>query len=109
KIERYSQGSAIDFYKSLQEEDVYVEVSGFKSYAHLFYTRKKPSANPDAYDKHWLLLGATDKPVYVVTKTHKALKFQAEHPDFSPLFDKGGFAFFVRKSNTNTANEEVEK
>ena len=37
KVERYTQGAAIDFYKSIEGEDCYVEVLGFKSYAHLFY------------------------------------------------------------------------
>jgi len=39
-IERYVQGEVIDFYKSKQNEDAYVEVVNFKSYAHLYYTQK---------------------------------------------------------------------
>jgi 4-amino-4-deoxy-L-arabinose transferase-like glycosyltransferase len=42
-IERYSQGPAIDFYKSLENQDVYVETIGFKSYAQYFYKRIKPA------------------------------------------------------------------
>ncbi len=40
KIERYSQGPAIDFYKTLVGKDVYVWPVGFKSYAQYFYAQK---------------------------------------------------------------------
>jgi Mn2+/Fe2+ NRAMP family transporter len=43
KIERYTQGAAIDFYESKQGQNVAVEVLGFKSYAHLFYFKKPVS------------------------------------------------------------------
>ncbi len=44
KIERYSQGPAIDFYKTLQNKSVYVWPVGFKSYAQYFYAQKPPTA-----------------------------------------------------------------
>ena len=39
KIEQYSQGPAIEFYKSVQSENKYLTTVGFKSYAHYFYGR----------------------------------------------------------------------
>ncbi len=39
KIEMYSQGPAIEFYESIQDENKYVITVGFKSYAHYFYAR----------------------------------------------------------------------
>ena len=44
KIERYTQAATIDFYKSLQSQDCYLETAGFKSYAYLFYSNKQPNA-----------------------------------------------------------------
>ena len=41
KVEGYTQRAAIDFYKSMQSTDVYVETLGFKSYAHYFYIKTK--------------------------------------------------------------------
>lgn len=39
KIEAYTQGSAIEFYQSLEGKDIYVYPYHFKSYAHLFYSK----------------------------------------------------------------------
>jgi 4-amino-4-deoxy-L-arabinose transferase-like glycosyltransferase len=94
RIEQYSQGAAIAFYKEVKQDDAYVEVSGFKSYAHLFYTNKMPQENKNAYNKDWLLNGTTDKPVYIVTKIHKAEKFQQQHPQFQKFKETGGFVVF---------------
>jgi hypothetical protein len=96
KIERYSQGSAIDFYKSMQGQDVYVEVSGFKSYAQYFYTAK-PFYENNITDKYTLLTQASDKPVYVVTKIHKAEKFKEQYPEFVRHYEKGGFVVFLKR------------
>jgi 4-amino-4-deoxy-L-arabinose transferase-like glycosyltransferase len=94
RIERYSQGSAIDFYKSLQGKDVYVEVSGYKSYAQYFYTMKQPASS--IIDKNAMLYHEIDKPVYMVTKIHKAEKFQQAHPLFIKVHKGGGFVMFRR-------------
>lgn len=95
RIERYSQGAAIDFYKSLQGKDVYVEVLGFKSFAHLFYTRKQPQDNPKNHDREWLLHGDIDKSVYFVCKINKAKKY-VSIPQLKEIGRKNGFVFFSR-------------
>ncbi len=95
KIERYSQGSAIDFYKTMQGKDVYVEVTGFKSYAQYFYTAK-PYAENNITDKYTLLTRPLDKPLYVVTKIHKVESFLAQHPGFEKYYAKGGFVVMVK-------------
>ncbi len=96
RIERYTQGAAIDFYKSLQGKDVYVEVLGFKSYAHLFYTQKMPSPNHERMDKYRLLSGDTDKPVYFVCKITKAGEYKAL-PQLEEIAGKNGFVFLKVK------------
>ncbi len=49
KIEGYTQNSAIEFYKSCAYRPNYIETRGFKSYAYLFYSNRKPNdySNPD--------------------------------------------------------------
>jgi hypothetical protein len=94
RIERYTQGSAIDFYKSLRGKNVYVEVTGFKSYAQYFYTMKQPESA--GVDKYIMLYGHIDRPAYIVTKVHKASKFQEEFPQFVKTGEAGGFVFFRR-------------
>jgi len=99
RIEKYTQGPAIEFYESLQGQDVYVNVSGFKSYAYLFYFRQP--LYPDhtqKTNKDWLIDGPTDKPVYFVSKTtEKYLKGFAEVKEIGR---KGGFIFYRREPVT---------
>ena len=98
KIESYTQGAPIEFYKSLQGKDVYVEVLEFKSYAHLFYTKKLPTSSL-AGDKQvrtdWLLYGNIDKPAYFVVKNINADSYR-EMPQLKIIKEENGFVFFVR-------------
>ena len=52
RIERYSQYAAVEFFKSRSHEDAYFETLGYKSYAHLFYGKLKPAANPGLYQRN---------------------------------------------------------
>jgi hypothetical protein len=96
KIEGYSQRAAIDFYISKQEEDCYVTTFNFKSYAHLFYTRKKLPQNLNHFDNEWLLKGNVDKTVYVVSKIQHATEFETQNPNFKKIKDSNGFVFYER-------------
>ncbi|MEL6671380.1 MAG: glycosyltransferase family 39 protein [Bacteroidota bacterium] len=95
-IEAYSQRAAVEFYEGKQQEDCYIVPVGFKSYAHLFYARKRPVTDERAFDTQWLLNGEVDKPVYVVCKIHKAENLEA-WPQLDKLYEKNGFLFFQRK------------
>lgn len=95
KIEAYSQRAAIEFFERKQGEDAYVTVLGYKSYAHLFYTRKQPPANPKHSDEEWLLYGDIDKPVYFVCKIMVADKYRALS-QLEEISSKNGFVFFKR-------------
>lgn len=97
KIERYTQGAAIDFYKELQNKDCYVETLGFKSYAHLFYSAKTPGSNANYYNMDWLLTGNIDKPVFFVSKINHAKKFRENYPQLTELYKKNGFVFYERQ------------
>jgi 4-amino-4-deoxy-L-arabinose transferase-like glycosyltransferase len=118
RVEGYSQRAAIEFYESLQAKDCYVDVTGFKSYAHLFYSNKSPEANqsplflaylqsrkqkgektesnPDGMYSAWLAEGNVDKPVYFACKNTHEKEFTAQHPSFTRLYAKNGFVFFLR-------------
>ncbi len=96
RIEQYSQRAAIDFYTYLQTKDCYVETIGFKSYAHLFYTRRKPQANKNSYSSEWLLKGEIDKPAYFVSKITSLEEIKQTYPDLIELYRKNGFVFWKR-------------
>lgn len=99
RVEKYTQHAAIEFYKSIQSEDLYVYPLGFKSYAHLFYTKKKNNL-PEA-GKNELLKGKTDKPAYFVIKSSKAPKKLARYPQLQVLYSKNGFVFCKLKKDSN--------
>lgn len=114
KIEAYSQRAAIDFFKSFEGQDVYVQVLGYKSYAHLFYTKKNKPVNPSYYkpevavtkggdsiisyvpNEAWLLKGPIDRPAYFVCKSPDADDYRAM-PTLQEIGQKNGFVFFKRK------------
>lgn len=96
KIEAYSQRAAIDFFKSFEGKDVYVQVLGYKSYAHLFYTKKDKPQNPNYYNEQWLLHGKVDKPTYFVCKVIAADQYRVM-PDLQLIGEQNGFVFFKRR------------
>lgn len=96
KVERYSQGAAIDFFEQRQGEDCYVTILGYWSYAQFFYTQKEKPANINSYSEEWLLSGDIDKPVYFVTKIDRVegyLKLEG----IKELYRKNGFVFLKRE------------
>jgi len=111
KIEVYTQGAAISYFKSFQDKDVYVNSLGYKSYANLFYTDKQPGGSshyssmrvnkngqelqPEANEK-WLLAGNVDKPAYFICKIQDSAKFAALHT-LTGLGSRNGFVFFKRR------------
>ncbi len=95
RIEHYSQRAAVEFFASLRGEDVYVLTTGYKSYAHLFYSRKPPVINPESHQYDWLLYGDIDKPLYIATKVHRTNEL-VEVPNLVELSRKNGFVFYRR-------------
>ncbi len=96
-IEAYSQRAAIDFYESKRSEDCYIQTFGFKSYAHLFYSRLKQPTNSNYFNaSDWLLCGTKiDKPTYFVGKIND-LEAMKEIETLEFLYEKNGFVFFKR-------------
>ncbi len=100
KVEGYSQAAAMEFFEQRQGEDAYVRPVGYKTYGHLFYTRKPGLTRPESLDQDWLLTGPVDKPVYFVAKVHKTDKLQV-HPEIREIGRKNGFVFYRREAVTN--------
>ncbi len=101
KIEGYTQAAPIEFYESLRGRECYVKPVGFKSYAHLFYSRKprvfSPAAlgiAPDDFENR-LFRGAIDKPAYFVCRQQDADKCRNER-NIREIGAKAGFIFFER-------------
>ena len=96
KIELISQGAVIRFYESKRNEDCYIQVMGFKSYAHFFYANKQPVENSASREVNWLTNGKNDKVVYFVTKMQYSDKIQ-ELSKFKKIGEENGFVFFKRE------------
>ncbi len=99
RIEGYSQRAAIEFFESKIGQDCYVVPHGYRSYAHLFYTRKPKVTNEKSYDRNWLYTGDIDKDVFVSVKIHRAHEV-AVIPGMEEIGRKNGFVFFRRKAKT---------
>jgi 4-amino-4-deoxy-L-arabinose transferase-like glycosyltransferase len=96
KVERYTQGAAIDFFIQKQGEDCYVNTLGYFSYAQLFYVMKEKPTNPNSYDEQWLLTGDIDKPAYFVSKVDRIDKYK-QYTELKELYRKNGFIFLKRE------------
>ena len=112
KAEKIAQGAVVDFYQGLKGCDCFVDVSGFKSYAQLFYSDKQPGYAAAAFGKergafvdllkapqvnkgHLQEAKVFQKPIYLVAKIHKAQDLVANQA-FQLIKSEGGFLFFKR-------------
>lgn len=121
KIEQYSQHATIEFYKAVADKDFYVETAGFKSYAYLFYSNKRPeqNKNPEAvkfiktslddmekqgYNRltsyslaylNWMQYGTIDKPAVFVCKVNTAEDL-FKNRFIKKLYEKNGYVFCIR-------------
>ncbi|MBM4151644.1 MAG: glycosyltransferase family 39 protein [Ignavibacteria bacterium] len=106
KIEGYTQASPIAFYQGMQGKDVLLYPSGFKSYAHLFYSRKLPPKEFPEYTKltdEELMNGASKKPVFFVAKIKRAQELLHD-PRVKPIAELHGFTLF-RVQSTNVSRQ----
>lgn len=119
KIEKFSQGPAIEFFEKKSKEDCYITTIGHKSYAHYFYSKVKPLTENDkmlevknnylaglgekklnvielnTLINNWLLTGEIDKKSYFVTKVTKRDEMK-QYEEVKFLYNKGGFDFYSR-------------
>lgn len=102
RIADYTQNAAIRFFREKADEDAYLMVEGYKSYAHYFYGEVKPFPHPEIPKEKrgdWMARGPVDKPVYLVTRmdriTHEFEFVWFEH--FRRIGSDAGFVFFRRE------------
>ncbi|HEY5463807.1 MAG TPA: glycosyltransferase family 39 protein [Hanamia sp.] len=100
KIEKYSQGPAINFYESLAGKDVYVWPIGFKSYAQYFYAKKPASPVYGEKDEQFLLKGNISRPAYFVVKITNT-GFDSTCNNCELIKQEGGFKFYKRNAVKN--------
>ena len=106
RIEQYSQAPAINFFKSLQDKEVYIETLGYKSYAQYFYGRTKPPSHENAKNIDWLLHGKIDKEAYFslhVNNTKDHINSTLEL-----IGQKGGFVFYRRLVQTDSLESKIK-
>ncbi|MCX6156118.1 MAG: glycosyltransferase family 39 protein [Candidatus Kapabacteria bacterium] len=100
KIEQYLQSTSIEFYKSLQQQDVFINTD-FKSYAPYFYQQKpihlSASGLGISQDNYNSLIksGNPGKPVYMIFSI-KEIKKAKNVPNSSIVAIKNGFIFVRR-------------
>lgn len=97
KIDDHLQKSVVGFYEELSNQDCYVDVLGFKSYAHLFYTKKQLPENLNSLNHDWLLNGNIDKPVYFICKSTYAEEALKNHRQLKEVKRENGFVMLVRE------------
>jgi 4-amino-4-deoxy-L-arabinose transferase-like glycosyltransferase len=95
-IEGYSQNAAIGFLESKSNEDCYVATFEYKSYANVFYAKKRKPSNPKHSSDEWLMHGQVDKPTYWMAKYFSKPKLDTM-PTLRFLYEKNGFVFYQRK------------
>jgi 4-amino-4-deoxy-L-arabinose transferase-like glycosyltransferase len=98
RIEKYSQHAAVDFFKSLQNKNVYVGTVGYKSYASYFYARAGKNEGVIVKPGEWILLNKPDKPSYLVSKITEKERLLKEYSFLKVLYEKNGFVFYERKT-----------
>lgn len=101
KVAEYTQMAAVDFFQARAQEDAYLMVEGYKSYAHYYYGKVKPFPYPEIpRDKRgeWMAWGEIDKPVYLVTRVDRVTEEFTDiwFPNFKELYRKNGFVFYLR-------------
>ena len=94
KVERYSQGAAIEFYQSKQHEAALMETLDFKSYAQFFYGRRPPRLGNQVADSILRFNAYSEVPVYFVGKIQNREKNLQENKQLQLLYTKNGFVFF---------------
>ena len=96
KIEKYSQGAAIEFISAFKGKPVWVSTLGYYSYAPYFYADKPKRACKEIDETEFLLHGNTGCDVYFVTKITELKSTLDQNPQLVVVEQKGGFVLLKR-------------
>ena len=86
KIEKYSQGAAVEFYQTHKNLNCVIETTNFKSYAQYFYAEKKP----------------VNYINYNISLLDSLFVSKLDHPrdsSFQKIGQKNGFVFYSKRSH----------
>lgn len=106
RIEAFTQGTAIEFFESVAEEDCYVMTYKYRSYAHYYYARLRRENRPKYHYPHdisrglnesrdSLLLGKNTKDLYIITKINRKEGLE-NYPLLKPVFEKNGWSVWKK-------------
>lgn len=105
RIEKYSQGPAIEFISLFKNKPAWVSTLGYKSYAPYFYSAKPSRACPaDTDEQEFLLHGNTGRDVYFVVKSTGMNSTLKEYPNLKFVRENGGFVL-LKRTNAGTKPE----
>lgn len=96
RIEKYSQGPAIEFITEFKDQPVWVSTLDYKSYAPYFYSNKTRRAIAEGNEPEFLLNGDTNREVYFVVKVTAMQAVLDKNPHLELVKKKGGFALLER-------------
>jgi 4-amino-4-deoxy-L-arabinose transferase-like glycosyltransferase len=96
RIEKITQNAHVEFAKNLQGKEGYIVTSGFKSYIHLFYSKRQQPEHNRYNDLKWLIWEEVDTDVYIVAKKHVEEYWQGVHT-VEQIGGKNGYVFFKRR------------
>jgi 4-amino-4-deoxy-L-arabinose transferase-like glycosyltransferase len=94
KVEPYSQGAAIEFYQSKENENAVIETVGFKSYANLFYAKRPANLGKPVADSILQYNVHPEVSVYYVGKIQNKQQNMDENNKLKELYKKNGFVFY---------------
>jgi 4-amino-4-deoxy-L-arabinose transferase-like glycosyltransferase len=97
RIEQYSQRAAIDFYKSIRDEQAFIATVGYKSYAHYFYAEVGKENGVIAKNADWILGNQLNRPAYLVSKITEKDRMLQQYPLLTVLYEKNGFVFYKKQ------------
>ncbi|MFA5327571.1 MAG: glycosyltransferase family 39 protein [Prolixibacteraceae bacterium] len=96
KIEKYSQGAAIDFITELKDQNVWISTLGYKSYATYFYSEKNGRACESIDENGCLLEGTPTRDIYFIVKVTSVDHLLSTYPQLELVKKDGGFALLKR-------------
>lgn len=95
RIEGYTQRVAINFYKGLKGQEVYVHPLGFKSYSHLFYFDRQPDDSHLSVSE--IMENEVDRDAYFVMRVDKKDIFLERYPQLEVILERDGYVFTVKR------------
>lgn len=96
RIEEYSQRTAVNFYKGLKGQEVYVTPLGFKSYSHLYYFDKPAGGIHLSVEE--MMENKLDRDAYFVIQLDKKEAILERYPQLEILYERDGYVFTVKRA-----------